>query len=184
MFALIAAFSFTSQSLAAVDKYAFQPTEETISFFYAFDGRRIKGAFPTFEGNLDIDFKAVEKSSVDVTITTTDAKGGFVFATQTLRGPNMLWVKKFPEMKFQSTSFKKKGKGAEVEGMLTVKDITKPVTLTVTLFRPQGRDDGDNSVLDFLATTTISLSEFDSNAYPNLVDDALDIEIRSRIIQE
>ncbi|HET9934176.1 MAG TPA: YceI family protein, partial [Polyangiaceae bacterium] len=44
--------------------------------------------------------------------------------------------KKFPLIKFSSTKVVKAGKGYKVTGNLTIRDVTKPVTLDATLSAP------------------------------------------------
>jgi len=61
-------------------------------------------------------------------ISTDDAK-----RDEHLRSPEFFDTKKFPLIKFVSTKVVKAGKGFKVTGDLTIRDVTKPVTLTATL---------------------------------------------------
>ncbi len=51
-----------------------------------------------------------------------------------LRSPDFFDVEKFPTLRYSARSVRSKGDDRfEVEGDLTIRDITRPVTLTVTL---------------------------------------------------
>ncbi len=93
-------------------------------------------------------FKEVQKSTVVIddqnaannkieieikadSISTDEAK-----RDEHLRGPDFFDTKKFPTLKFVSTKVVKAGKDYKVTGNLTIRDVTKPVTLTVTLSAP------------------------------------------------
>ena len=50
-------------------------------------------------------------------------------------------------MTFQSTSVVGRATAAEVTGNLTIRGVTRPVTLKAEIFRPQGSAAGDRSRL-------------------------------------
>ena len=76
--------------------------------------------------NVDID---------TTTIDTTDPK-----RDEHLRSPEFFDVKKFPKMTFKSTEVSRSGQGYKVVGNLTIKDVTKPVTLTVDSIVKETKD--------------------------------------------
>src|SRR3546814_12576884 len=68
---------------------------------------------------------------------------------------------KFPKATFVSTGVKVQGTQAEITGNLTIKGITKPVTLD-TEFYGAGKATammGGKEIVGFVATTTIKRSE-------------------------
>jgi polyisoprenoid-binding protein YceI len=87
------------------------------------------GQFGDVKGTLILDPAAPTKAKLDVTIpiaslTTVNAK-----LTEHLSGPDFFDTAKFPEARFVSTSVKVQGTKAEIAGNLTIKGITKPITL-------------------------------------------------------
>ncbi|MDQ2720531.1 MAG: YceI family protein [Bacteroidota bacterium] len=48
-----------------------------------------------------------------------------------LKSPDFFSSEEFPQIKFSSTSYKAKGDDAEINGNITIKGITKPITLDV-----------------------------------------------------
>jgi polyisoprenoid-binding protein YceI len=81
-----------------------------------------------------------------------------------LRSSNYFDVDKYPTMSFKSKSVKATGKTKDgrtsfaLMGMLTIKNVTKPVVLDGTI---EGRvPDGDGERIGYLASTTIDRRDF------------------------
>jgi polyisoprenoid-binding protein YceI len=76
-----------------------------------------------------------------------------------LKGADFFEAEKYPQLKFVSKSFQKNGEEATLTGDLTIKDITKPVTLNVeiggSVVDPYGR-----SKAGFTVTGKISRKDF------------------------
>lgn len=174
-------FAIAAPLAAAPIRYAFDYSDSDVGFTYAFDGHEFRGGFPEFSGELVIDFQKVANSSVDVKIDTTGAQAGFIFATGALRGPKVLAVNRYPEIRFTSNSAQPEGNGAIVTGDLTIRDVTRPVQLVVTVFRDPGTDPGERDNLILRVSTTIRRSDFNAGGYSDFVSDLLDIDIRARI---
>ena len=92
----------------------------------------VTGTFQHFHGHIETegeDFtqgKVVFTVSVDSIDTANDQRDGH------LKGDDFFSAEKFPEIKFVSTNFAPKGgDNYDLTGNLTVRDITKPVTLNV-----------------------------------------------------
>jgi polyisoprenoid-binding protein YceI len=171
----------TGLAHAAPITYAFDYSDSDIGFLYEFDGQEIRGRFPDFTGELTLDFQRVANSRVNVIIDTTTALGGFVFATQSLKSPSVLHTTKYPQMIFVSRQARAEGNGAIVSGDLTIRDVTRPVELTVTVLRDAGTEPSERDNLILRVKTSISRSDFDAGGYQEYVSDTLDIDIRARI---
>jgi polyisoprenoid-binding protein YceI len=81
-----------------------------------------------------------------------------------LRSPNYFDVDKYPTMSFKSKSVKATGKTKDgrtsfaLAGLLTIKNVTKPVVLDGTI---EGRvPDGDGERIGYSASTTIDRRDF------------------------
>ena len=181
MRAILFAALFATSASAEPLTYQLVPDPKAISFTYEFDNRAFTGFFPNFDADIVLDWDKAANSAVDVVIATGDATAGFIFATQTLRGPEVLWSREFPEMSFNSTSARATQGGAVIDGDLTIRDVTLPVSLNVELFRPTDAKIGERDRLKFKATTTVTRSDFGANGYLNLVSDELDITISAEI---
>lgn len=93
----------------------------------------VDGTFKNFDGTIESskpDFSdAVVNFTVDVTSVNTDNEN----RDKHLKGNDFFNAEQFPQMKFQSTSFKPLGNNKyELIGDLTIRDVTKPVKFDVT----------------------------------------------------
>jgi polyisoprenoid-binding protein YceI len=91
----------------------------------------VHGQFKKWTGTIEIDDKDPTKSKVEISadidsIDTDDEK-----RDTHLKSPDFFDAAKFPKMTFKSTKIAKSGKGYKVTGDLTIKDVTKSVTLDV-----------------------------------------------------
>jgi polyisoprenoid-binding protein YceI len=172
-----------SASFAAPRNYDVKPDTSNIGFTYTFGGKDITGAFPDYNMNIAIDFEAVKNSRVDVTLNSKTATGGFVFGTQAMRSKKILSANEFPEIRFVSTSVTGGGNTAKIKGNVTVRGITKPLTLTATLFREAGTDASEREDLILRITGTLNRFDFGASGYADEVGPDLNIKIKADIIQ-
>jgi polyisoprenoid-binding protein YceI len=103
---------------------------------------KVGGRFTKFEGTIVLDRAKPEESSVDVRIDATSIDTGNPGREKHLNSPDFFDTAKFPEITFKSTKVAAKGKDTyEVTGDLTMRGVTKPVTLTVAAngFTSDGR---------------------------------------------
>ena len=68
-------------------------------------------------------------SKVDVTIQTGSITTGDADRDGHVTSPDFFDVENYPEMRFVSTAVRPKGSSWQLEGELTIKDVTKPVIL-------------------------------------------------------
>ena len=93
---------------------------------------KVRGSFASFAGTIDV-ADDLTQSKVDVSIDTASVTTGAEDRDNHLRSGDFFDVENFPAMKFESTEIKDLGDGKyEVSGDLTIKDVTKPVTLDTT----------------------------------------------------
>jgi len=141
---------------------------------------------PVTRATVAIDFDALAKSTIDVEVNVRRAKTGFIFATEALKSASVLDAKAHPSIRFQSRTIRLNGggrlaDGAEIDGLLTIKGITRPVTLKAALFRQAGTQAGDLSQLSFQVKGRISRAAFGATGYQDLVADAIDLDIVARV---
>ena len=92
---------------------------------------KVRGRFTEFDGQLVIGDNP-EDSQVDVTIQTASVSTGDENRDGHLRGGDFLDVEKYPTITFHSTNVAFNPDGtAKVTGDLTIKEVTRPVTLAV-----------------------------------------------------
>ena len=93
----------------------------------------VSGRFKDFSGVIHYDDKDVSKSSVEFKAKVESIDTGVENRDKHLRTADFFEVEKYPEMTFKSTRVERKGKGYVLNGDLTLKGVTRQVTLPFTI---------------------------------------------------
>ena len=92
----------------------------------------VRGHFAEVTATGEIDVEHPEKSKIEATINTASIRSHNETRDNDLRSGNFLEVDRFPTIKFKSTGIEPAGKDKyKLTGDLTIKDVTKPITLDV-----------------------------------------------------
>lgn len=119
----------------------------------------VKGRFADVSGTVTLDEQAPERSAVTVRIGAASIDTRTEQRDQHLRSGDFFAVEQYPELTFTSTGIARDGDGYRVTGDLTMRGVTKPVTLAVTE-GGRTRDPWGNDRLAFSASTKLSRAEF------------------------
>lgn len=121
---------------------------------------RVKGSFSDFSGTIQYDPADVEKSSVEVEIKAYSITTGSEGRDRHLKSPDFFAVDSFPSLSFKSTKVTKKtDKTFEIVGDLTMRGVTKPVTLNAELIGVLD-DPQMGKRLGFTATTRLNRQDY------------------------
>lgn len=175
-------------------------TEEEQSGDYGFDrahsyiGFKIKhmglvdvpGSFKDFSGEITFDADKINNSKVAFTAQMKSVDTRIDARDNHLRSKDFFEVDTYPEMKFESTEIKKKGGRYMVKGNLTMKDVTKEVTIPVNMYGPI-KDARGAVRMGIVGSTGINRRDFNvnyggdlPNGTPVLADTVIvDIQIES-----
>jgi len=137
----------SSPATAAPARYIADGAHLTIAFLVDHIGfAKTLGMFRKAEGSFTFDEDGPTVSGIAFTI---DAKSVFTnhkARDKHLRGKDFLWVKKFPEITFAGTSATPTAeRTGTVTGDLTLRGVTRPVTLEVTWNKTGAYPFGDKS---------------------------------------
>ncbi|HXR18817.1 MAG TPA: YceI family protein [Steroidobacteraceae bacterium] len=120
---------------------------------------------------------AAKTGAVDIVIDTKAVNTGSEKFNGNIQGPEFFDTSQFPTATFKSTSVKFDGdRPVSIVGELTLKGITKPVTLTVTSFKHAPNMMKKDSI-GANATTVISRSDFQMVKYVPLIGDDVTVTI-------
>ncbi len=143
---------------------------------------KVRGTFKTFSGSITIG-ESPETSSVVVSIDAASIDTGVPDRDNHLRSPDFLDVVTHPTIDFVSTAVRAQGGTSyKVDGTLTIRDITKPVTLDME-YGGVVTDPWGNTKAVFSAETKINREDWDMTwnqaleAGGWLVGKTLDVEI-------
>jgi polyisoprenoid-binding protein YceI len=139
--------------------------------------------FGQVKGTLVYDAEDVSKSSVEVTLPLAGLNSFTADFDEHLRSADFFDAAKYPEITFKSTKVESAGKGKlKVTGDLTVKGVTKPAVLDVTLNKAGVQPLAKREAVGFDATTTLKRSDFGVDKYVPNVSDEVKLQITTEAV--
>ena len=123
---------------AAPQNYRLDAAGSQVTFSYTLNGRHVTGRMPVRSARVALDLRRLPASSVRVTLDAARARAGVFFATAAMRGPKVLDTAAHPLIRFRTTAIRGSLRAATVTGRLTIRGITRPVTLDAVLGRQTG----------------------------------------------
>jgi polyisoprenoid-binding protein YceI len=159
---LAAALAVASPTLAA-DTYQFDKSHTTVGFQVRHIVTNVGGKFQDFSGTIKVDRVRPESSSVEFTIQVASINTNEPKRDEHLKSADFFDVANQPTITFKSTSVKATGKDAyEVTGDLTMRGVTKAITLPITLLG-EGKDPWGNEKMGFELQTTLNRKDYGIN---------------------
>ncbi|MEE8585076.1 MAG: YceI family protein [Acidobacteriota bacterium] len=132
------------------------------------------GQFFEMSGQVDFDPQNPSAASIRLEIQSNSVRTGIPKLTEHLKSPDFFNATQFPRMRFQSTSVKALGeKRFEVSGELTIRGVTRPVTVEVELV---GMRQGGKLMAGFSTIFTINRNDFGITYMPGGLSP--DVEVR------
>ncbi|MDE2441528.1 MAG: polyisoprenoid-binding protein [Betaproteobacteria bacterium] len=182
---LVLAIAAAAPAFAAPETYVADSTHTFSRFSYSHFGYSTQlSRFNKNSGKVVFD-KAAKTGSVDITIDTKSVDTGYDTFNEHIQGEDFLDTAKYPTATFKSTKVIFEGdKPAKIEGNLTLKGITKPVTLTVTSFLAMPHPMLKKDAIGANAYTVIKRSEFNAGKYAPHVGDDVRIDVTLEAIKE
>jgi polyisoprenoid-binding protein YceI len=183
--ALTLASLLSSVAYAAPETYVIEPSHSMPRFEYSHFGYSLQlSRFDTVAGKITLD-RAAKSGSVEVTIDAKSVNTGSTLFNGHIQGEDFFDTEKYPAITFKSNKVKFDGdKVASVDGDLTVKGITKPVTLTVNSFLCMPHPMMKKDACGATATTEIKRSDFNMGKYAPYVGDEVTLTIPVESIKQ
>ena len=126
----LAGLTFTAPALAA--DYV-QAAGSSLTFASTYEGEVFTGRFPSFATKFTFDPQQLATSKLDVTIPLTGVTTANAERDDALKGADFFSIAKFPQARYTATKFRSLGGNQyAADGTLSLRGISKPVTLTFT----------------------------------------------------
>jgi polyisoprenoid-binding protein YceI len=182
-----------TDALAEPQTYQFDKNHTQISISWNHLGLSEQSLrFSEYSGSLTFDEEDVSNSSVAVTIDPASVDSGVADFDDHLRSSDFFHVEEHDEITFETTEVVRTGPNTgRMTGDLTIKGITKPVTLDVTLnfsgehplaaFNDQYKG---RQAAGFTATGRVLRSDFDLGRFAPMVSDWVNIQINTELYYE
>lgn len=176
--ALTLASLLSSVAYAAPETYVIEPSHSMPRFEYSHFGYSVQlSRFDSTSGKITLD-RAAKSGSVDVVIKTKSVNTGSKLFNKHIQGEDFFDTAKFPTITYKSNNLKFDGdKVIAVDGELTIKGVTKPVTLTVNSFLCMPHPMMKKDACGATATATVKRSDFNMGKYAPYVGDEVTLTI-------
>lgn len=160
--ALAAVLALASPALAA-DTYQFDKSHTTVGFQVRHIFTMLGGKFQDFSGTIKVDKAKPESSSVEFTIQAASISTNDPKRDEHLKSPDFFDTATHPTITFKSTAVKPAGNNVyQVTGDLTMRGVTKSITIPVTLLG-EGKDPWGNEKMGFETSTTLDRKDYGIN---------------------
>ena len=183
--ALILAAVAAAPALAAPETFVVDSNHSFPSFSYNHLGYSIQmSRFDKATGTVTLD-KAAKTAAVDIVIDTKSVNTGSATFNEHIQGEDFLDTAKHPTATFKSTKVVFEGdKPVSIDGNLTLKGVTKPVTLKVTAFHAMPHPMLKKDAIGANATTKVKRTDFNMGKNVPYVGDEVTIDIALEAIKQ
>ena len=150
-----------STVLTAQSTYKTDPNHSSVNFKVRHFGITfVHGKFDSFEGTITGNPSDPTTAKVEFTVRTSTINTNVEARDNHLRSADFFEVEKYPVMTFKSTSVEKiDDTDFRLNGVLTIKDVSKPTTFMVTYGGLVKGEDGTNTI-GFVATNSINRLDY------------------------
>lgn len=175
----------TPSAFAAPETYVIDGSHTYPRFQYNHLGYSMQAhRFTKTSGTITWD-RAAKTAAVDITIDARSVDTGHALFNEHIQGEDFFHTAKYPTITFKSSSVTfENGKPMTVDGELTIKGITRPVTLAIGTFQAMPHPMLKKNAIGANATTTIKRSEFNAGKNAPFVSDEVTLYIPVEAIQQ
>lgn len=177
--------AFPLASVAAPETFNIDTGHTAARFEYNHFGySRQMHRFDKTTGKIVLD-RAAQTGSVDVMIDSKSVNTGLALFNQHIQEEDFFDTDNYPTIRFKSTKVKfDAGKPVAVEGELTMKGVTRPVTLTVTHFHAMPHPMMKKDAVGANAVASLKRSDFNMGKHAPYVGDEVTLSIAVEAIKE
>ena len=176
---------FAAPAFAASETYVIDPSHTYPRFEYTHLGysNQIQ-RFNKTSGSIVVD-RAAKTGSVDITIDAKSVDTGYALFNEHIQGEDYFDTAKYPTITYKSTGVKFDGdKPVAVDGLLTIKGVSKPVTLTVTSFHAMPHPMLKKDAIGANAVARIKRSDFNAGKNAPHVSDEVTLSIAVEAVKQ
>ena len=183
--AALALATVTAPALATPETYRLDAGHTFPRFSYSHFGFSTQlSRFNRTTGTVTLD-RAARTGAVDISIDTTSVDTGFAVFDEHIQAEDFLDTAKHPTATFRSSKVVFSGDTpTAVEGVLTLKGVSRPVTLKVTSFQAMPHPILIKDAIGANATVTVKRTDFNMGKYAPHVGDDVTIDVAVEAIRE
>lgn len=184
----LASFSANAADLSKIPSgdYTVDPTHAYVTFQYSHLGLSNPTlSFGAFEMSLALDVEDPTKSEASLVIKTDSVNTGSDIFHEHLTGEKWFDASAHPEIAFKSTAVTANADGTfSMTGDLTIKDVTKPVTLDVVVNGAMMHPMAKKPVIGVTATGNVLRSEWGLGANAPFISDEVTLNVTAELLTD
>ena len=179
------ALSFSLSAVAQSTAWQLDPAHSSAQFAVKHMGiSTIRGTFTKVSGTAHYDPADTKQDSADVTIDATSVDSRVEMRDNDLRSDHFFDVQKYPTITFKSTKVEASSPDKlKITGDLTIRGVTKPVTLDVDGPSKPVKDGHGRVHMGVSATTTVNRTDFGMTGYQGMVGNDVILTIDAELLQ-
>jgi polyisoprenoid-binding protein YceI len=148
-------------AFVAAERYVIDKAHTSIGFEIGHMGvSTVHGRFNDKSGHVVVDPANLENSSVEVTVKTASIDTAIEPRDNHLRSADFFEVEKFPEMTFKSTAIRALPNSYVADGDLTIKGVTKKVSIWFKYYGPIDAGNGKKRIGIVAVPFTINRQDY------------------------
>jgi len=161
--------------------YAVDPSHATVTFSYlhqdlSYPMLRATGV----DGELDLDVGAMENSRANIAIRADSIRTNTSYFDEELASPKFFNAGKYPHITFTTERYEPiSDLVGKLHGSVTIRGITKPLTLDVTINGAREHPMNGKPVIGVSASGHLNRSDFDLDRFIPAVADRVDLSIEA-----
>ena len=165
--------------------YAVDKSHTYVTFSYFHQGLSYPLLRATgIDGELELKNGALEKSSVSIAVAVDSIRTNLDYFDKELASRKFFHADKYPHITFSTNSYAPMSESVgELTGFVTIRDITKPITLSVVINGAMEHPLLETPVIGFSATGSLRGSDFGLDRFVPMVGDEVEIRIEAEFLQ-
>jgi polyisoprenoid-binding protein YceI len=185
VFVALVALTFSITTVAQSNVWQLDPAHSSAQFAVRHMGiSTVRGTFTKLSGSAHCDPADAKNNSVEVTIEPASVDTRVEMRDNDLRSDHFFDVQKYPTMTFRSTKVESAGADKlRITGDLTIRGLTKPVTLDVEGPSKPINDDHGHLHMGVSATGTLNRTDFGMTGYQGVVGNEVQLTIDAELVQ-
>jgi polyisoprenoid-binding protein YceI len=180
LFALVVS---AASAQAAPETYVIDNSHTSSQFSYRYLGLANQThRFEKISGKVVFD-PVAKTASAEVTIDATSVNTGHALLDEQLQAADFFDTARYPVITFKSSQMTLDGDQPSLSGELTIKGVTRPVTLAVTRFQCQQDPTFGMDSCGATATFTVRRSDFNMAKFALLVSDDITLNLALKVVK-
>ncbi len=164
--------------------YAIDKSHTYVTFSYFHQGLSYPLLRATgIDGELELDNGELEKSTVSIAVDVDSIRTNLDYFDKELASRKFFHAEKYPHITFATHSYRPLNESSgELTGFVTIRDITRPIVLSVTINGAMDHPMLNTPVIGFSASGSLRRSDFDLDRFIPMVADQVNISIEAEFL--